>query len=346
MSEIITNYRFVRGESDKNPILEEVLLKPASCCDEIHILSGYANSSMLKRHLELLDEYLKAEKRRIKIHLIIGMTSKDGISTIEHLAFKDLVKLFPDVMCSYIMWEHDPCHSKVYVWLNDGEPVDAYIGSANYSQNAIFNQIESLYKCDPVEAESYFQLVSASSIYCNHDEVEDAVKIVSKKKFMADMKRVEDSTDAGIPFVRLSLLDTRTHDVHKRGGLNWGQRPKREPNQAYIPIPKSVGRSGFFPDKRQVFPLMTDDGIVLQCVAQGNKADDPVPKQLTTTNNNSEIGKYFRRRLGVPEGEFVTKADLDRYGMSHVTIFKLEDGTYYMEFRKLVKHRMNLDEKG
>lgn len=68
MSEIITNYMFVRGESDKNPILEEVLLRPALCCDELHILSGYANSSMLKRHLELLDDYLKAEKSHISIH--------------------------------------------------------------------------------------------------------------------------------------------------------------------------------------------------------------------------------------------------------------------------------------
>lgn len=271
------------------------------------------------------------------------MTSKDGISTIEHQAFKDLVQLFPGVMCSYIMWGHDPCHSKVYVWLKEGMPMEAYIGSANYSQNAIFNQIESLYKCDPVEAESYYQLLSTSSIYCNHDEVEDAAKIVSKKRFMADMKRIEDSAEAGMPVARLSLLDTRTHDVHKRGGLNWGQRPKREPNQAYIPIPKKVGKSGFFPGKRQVFTLMTDDGIVLQCVAQGNRANDPVPKQLTTTNNNSEIGRYFRRRLGVPEGEFVTKADLDRYGRSHVTIFKLEDGTYYMEFRKLVKHQIDLN---
>lgn len=344
MSEIITNFQFVRGESDDNPILEQVLLNPSSFCDELHILSGYANSSMLKRHLEMLKERMGAENRHIKIHLLVGMTSKEGISTIEHLAFKDIVNISPDVMCSYMMCEQKPCHSKVYVWLNNGKPVEAYIGSANYSQNAIFNQIESLYQCDPVEAESYFQLISNYCIYCSHDEVEDAVRIVSKKKFMAEMKQVEDDPNPTIPSVILPLLD-RTNNVHKRAGLNWGQRPNRERNQAYIPIPRHIGRSDFFPPKKEVFTLMTDDGYVMQCVAQGNKETDPIPKQLTTTNNNSEMGRYFRKRLGVPEGGFITKANLDTYGRSHVTVYKLDDGTYYMEFRKPIRHNVHVDDK-
>lgn len=343
MNEVISNYSYVLGDTDDNAIVNEVLLKPASICDELHILSGYSNSSMLKRHIELLDDYLMNSGRHVKINLILGMVPKEGVPTIEHLAFKDIVSSFPNIMCSYLNCNCKPCHSKVYVWLNVGVPVKAFIGSANYSQNAFFNQIESLYPCDPVEAEAYYQQFVKWSIYCNHDEVEDAVKIVSKKKFMDNMKRVENNPEAGVPAVVLSLLDTRTHDVHKASGLNWGQRPGREPNQACIAIPRSVGKSGFFPPKKQVFTLMTDDGYVMQCVSQGNKESDPIPKQFTTTNNNSEIGRYFRRRLGVPEGAFVTKADLDRYGRTNVTVFKLDDGTYYMEYRKLTKHELRVD---
>lgn len=343
MSEIISNYEYVCEESDQNHIVDEVLLKPSLHADELHILSGYANSSMLKRHLELLDEYLKVENRNIKIHLIVGMTSKEGISTIEHLAFRDIVSSFPNVSCSYLMSNRKPCHSKVYIWLNDGLPIQAFIGSANYSQNAVFNQIESLYTCDPIEAESYFQLISGLSIYCDHDEVEDTVKIVSKKKFMAEMKHVEEDPSNNLESVSLSLLDAKTNDVHRVSGLNWGQRKGREPNQACIAIPRSIGRTGFFPPKKQVFTLMTDDGYVMQCVTQGNKDTDPIPKQFTTTNNNSEIGRYFRRRLNVPEGAFVTKADLDKYGRTSVSLFKLDDGTYYMEFRKPVRHDVKID---
>ncbi|MDD2532065.1 MAG: NgoFVII family restriction endonuclease [Candidatus Methanomethylophilaceae archaeon] len=332
MNEIFTNYEYVSGTSKVNQIVKEVLIIPSSSCDELHIVSGYANSSMLKRHLELLGESQNDRGNQVKIHLIIGMTAKEGVSAVEHQAFNDIANSLPNVTCSYLMCNRKACHSKTYIWLNGDKPIKAYTGSANYSQNAFFNQIESLSECDPVEAEEFFQLISGLSIYCNHDEVEDAVEIVPKKKFLNDMKKIEGNLQNNNSVIRLPLLDKKGK-IHKASGLNWGQREGREPNQAYIAIPREIGKSEFFPPKKQVFALMTDDGFVMQCVTQGNESDDPIPKQLTTTNNNSEIGKYFRRRLDVPEGEPVTENDLKRYGRSDVTIFKLDDGTYYMNFK-------------
>ena len=343
MSDIITNYGYVLEDSDINQIEEEVLLDPANSCDELHILSGYAPSSMLKRHLELLEERLGEHARDIRIHLIVGMIPKDGLSTIDHLAFKELVAEYPNVSCSYVVCSCKPCHSKVYIWLHNGKPVKAFVGSANYSQNALYNQIESLVACNPTDAEDYFQRFSGYTIFCDHDEVEDSVKIISKKRFMQNMRDVENDPRSNVPYVVLSLLDKHTQDVHKVSGLNWGQRPGREPNQACLPIPRNVGSSGFFPPKKQIFTLMTDDGFVMQCVSQGNRESDPIPKQFTTTNNNSEIGRYFRRRLGLKEGSFVTKEDLNRYGRDFVTIYKLDDGTYYMDFSKLCHHTMKID---
>lgn len=344
MNDIISNYDYLQGGSETNLIEEEVLLDPSDECDELHILSGYANSAMLKRHLDMLEEHLGEGSKKIQIHLIIGMIPKEGISTIEHLAFKELVSSYRNVNCSYLMCNCRPCHSKVYVWLNEGKPAKAFVGSANYSQNAFYNQIESLAICNPFDAEDYFQQFIGHTVFCNHDEVEDAVKIVSKKSFMQKMRAVEENPLSNIPAVRLSLLEKQTHDVHNVSGLNWGQRPGREPNQACIPIPREIGKTGFFPPKKQVFTLMTDDGFVMQCVVQGNKETDPVPKQLTTTNNNSEIGRYFRRRLGLEEGSFVTKQDLERYGRDDVVIFKLDDGTYYMDFKKPDAHSLSIED--
>ena len=337
MVSVFSNYEYVVGESDENRFLEEVLLKPADVCEELHILSGYANSSMLKRHIDLLNVRLEKTGRNIRVHLVIGMVPKEGLSIVEHQGFKDIVKNNGNVQCSYLNSTCKPCHSKVYIWLKEGVAIEAFIGSANYSQNAFYNQIESLSLCNPQEAEEYFQSFISSSIYCNHDEVEDAVKIVSKKRFLKEMEKVVlgDKEGPEGSIVVLSLLSTRTGDVQKTAGLNWGQRDGREPNQAYIAIPRNIGKTEFFPPKKQVFSLMTDDGFVLQCVVQGNKEDDPVPKQLTTTNNNSEIGRYFRRRLGVKEGAPVTKEDLEKYGRDHVVIHKIGDGTYYMDFNKI-----------
>jgi hypothetical protein len=47
---------------------------------------------------------------------------------------------------------------------------------------------------------------------------------------------------------------------------------------------------------------------------------------------NSLLGEYFRNRLGLPNGAFVTKADLDRYGRTDVVFYKFDDEEYLMDF--------------
>ncbi len=75
------------------------------------------------------------------------------------------------------------------------------------------------------------------------------------------------------------------------------------------------------------FNLITDDGESFTCVvAQENN------KALETPEDNSILGKYFRKRLNVPLGSFVKVEDLDRYGRHHVTIYKINNETYFMDF--------------
>ena len=55
-------------------------------------------------------------------------------------------------------------------------------------------------------------------------------------------------------------------------------------------------------------------------------------KAITTPASNALLGEYFRNRLGLANGAFVTKADFDRYGRSDVTFYKLDDEQFYMDF--------------
>ena len=55
-------------------------------------------------------------------------------------------------------------------------------------------------------------------------------------------------------------------------------------------------------------------------------------KAITTPENNSRIGEYFRNRLALANGAPVTKADLIRYGRTDVEFIKLDDEQYYMDF--------------
>jgi hypothetical protein len=130
--------------------------------------------------------------------------------------------------------------------------------------------------------------------------------------------------------VTLSLL-AADGTMHSKAGLNWGQREGRDPDQAYIPVPAEVHRDlpGFFPPLGRRFTVQTDDGEVFICVtAQQNR------KGLETPEDNSLLGRYFRRRLGVGSGEFVTRDHLQAYGRTDVKITKIDDDLYIMEFSR------------
>ena len=109
---------------------------------------------------------------------------------------------------------------------------------------------------------------------------------------MGDIKSSKESFSiySGLRFVELPLVIEKTNTIQQKGGLNWGQREGREPNQAYIPVPTSFNRDNpdFFPPLEQDFTLITDDGEYLMCVmAQAGR------KAIQTSKNNSIMGEVL-----------------------------------------------------
>ena len=116
--------------------------------------------------------------------------------------------------------------------------------------------------------------------------------------------------------------------VHERSGINWGQREGRNPDQAYIPIPASIYKhSNFFPAKGQKFTVATDDGRSFIMVRRQDKG-----KALHTPDDNSILGKYLRKRLGLKLGQLVENVHFEDYGRTDVTFTKVDDETYFMDF--------------
>ena len=315
-------------------ILESVLFDPLSLgCDEIRILSGRATASMASRYIELLK---KRSADYIIIRIIVGMASAEGIVDIQHENFKKLVRECNGKFeSSYIMLKHIPCHAKVYVWLKEGKPIKAFTGSADFTQNAFYAlQHEAMIECDPQNALDYYNSFSEDTIFCDHSEVEDTVTILSRQQYRDKNSELEEVGDdvsiknKGFPSQTLSLLGTKG-EIGERSGLNWGQRERRDKNQTYIPLQRHVAKSGFFPSKDQHFTVITDDGFSMICsVAQG----DEKGKAIHTPLDNGELGRYFRKRIDIPSGAYVKKEDLERYGRTDVTFFKIDNETYYMDF--------------
>lgn len=310
-------------------LTEKILFEPLRDeAEELYILSAYATPNMLSWYIKNL--YHKTAVP-IRINLIVGMVPFDNMSVSIHEGFQQLVSSalpheVASVKCSYVI-DKPAEHANLFIWCKSGHPVTAFMGSANFVQSSFVgrHRSELMESCDPVEAMSCYDAVVPRTVYCNHAEIEEYI-ILRPTHPVLDLEcnLVEGLDD--FDSVTLSLI-TKSGDTGTRSGLNWGQRRGREPNQAYIPLPSRIAKSGFFPLEKRHFTAITDDRyqLTLRVEQQNNKA-------ITTPVRNSDLGEYFRRRLGLRNGACVTRADLDRYGRTDVKFVKLDEETFYMDF--------------
>ena len=316
-------------------IASAVLFEPlARDVNELYIISGYAAPSMLEWYIKKLEGRVSTP---VKISILIGMTPSDGISESIHNEYlKILSTPLPDCIselsCNYL-YKAPAVNSNLFIWGKNGIPVTAFTGSAVFSKLSFFGFARQsiVVPCDPAEAFEYYSSLEARSIKADAHDTASLITIRNKPNLF-DLEN-KHSTPAdefrmnGFSVVELSLVTKRTGEPGLKSGLNWGQRPGRDPNEAYIPVPAKVARSGFFPTDNEQFTVLTDDDHELIMRVEQEK-----DKAITTPDNNSLLGEYFRNRLGLSNGALVTRADLDRYGRTDVTFVDMQDGSYYMDF--------------
>lgn len=320
-----------------------VLLDPIQQgADHLKIVSGYASPTMASWHIKAIAES-EQNLNPIKITLIVGMCRLDGISRSTHEGFKDIVSKNgtprqSSFTCQYVV-EGTPVHSKLYLWERENIPFQAFMGSANYSQVAFSrSRRELLQECNAEQALEYYNSIDPHTMYCNHAEIEDNIRISTNPILTAEEVPLVSGQDANVNRVTLSLL-TNKGDVGFGSGINWGHRKDGTPrnlNQMYIPLPAHIKRNypEFFPivgnrsgKGNPNFSVLTDDGknFILRVQQENNKG-------IATPLDNSRLGEYFRYRIGVASGTFVTKQALEHYGRTDVTFYKLDDEQYFMDF--------------
>ncbi len=311
-------------------LAKRILFEPLKLgVNRLCILSGYSTPNMASW---LIKNIKKFKSNPIDISIIVGMVPFDGLSISVHEGFKELQnenlpRAVKSYQCSYV-YDSMPVHSKVYIWLKDDIPVIAFAGSANFTQSAFSEERgEYMVECDAEVAYQYYCNIEKSTIYCNHAEVEEFILLYPTHSVLdMENKPIDSMSGAGIQTVNLSLL-SENGEVGAISGLNWGQRGKRNKNEAYIPLPAKTARSDFFPLNKQHFTVVTDDGhqLILRVEQDGDKA-------ITTPLSNAQLGEYFRNRLGLANGAYVWRSDLEAYGRTDVTFYKFDDEQYYMDF--------------
>lgn len=310
-------------------IAKKILFQPLhDGADELYLATSYATHTMLSWFLTNLELH---QHQTLRISMIVGMVPYNHLSVTVHDGFCALVKppyppQIDKVECSYL-YDSPAFHGNLYIWKKHGVFYKAFMGSAPFVQSAFTRSDvqESMVECDAQEAWTLYGTLIGRSVYCNHAEIEEYVQLVPSHPVL-DMELNLVSKLDNYESVTLSLV-TKNGKPGSRSGLNWGQRPRRDPNQAYIPLPRPIAQSGFFPPKNIHFTAITDDRkqLTLRVEQQNDKA-------IATPERNSDLGEYFRNRLGLANGAFVTRNDLDAYGRTDVTFYKLDDETYYMDF--------------
>jgi hypothetical protein len=318
-------------------LFEKVLMEPfRQGADSLRIISGYASSAMAFKHLDQLSEI----RGDFSVSLLVGMSPYDGITVVNHNGFNSIVKgeYKERFDCSYV-YKQPPVHSKIYTWYRKGEEFKTFIGSANYTQNAFGSQREAVADIGVSGMNDYWSNLIRDSIPCTDTKVSDLIGIYQqrfkvrkpKTEAIAAEARAEQLFPnlATMARAEVSLLSTRTGQVQTRGGLNWGQREGRNPNQAYIQLSPEVYQSAFFPLRSIFFTVITDDQQTFICTRAQKSEEGQV---IETPHDNSILGRYFRQRLGLPDGAYVETEDLVRYGRTGVTFYKIDDENFYMDF--------------
>lgn len=318
-------------------LFEDVLLKPIEQgAKSLQVVTGYASPAMVTRHLEVARERYKT---KIELDLLVGMSGRDGLSKRSLLGFKSVYRQVPGSAfhCSLTTRPHS-IHSKVFVWSNEAGPIRAFVGSANYTQvgfglsSGSSNHQEVMVEVDADDAFDYAVRVSNSTIDLNHPDISRYVDLYDEQQPIGIDKEEElpESPEKFGKAVTLPLVQLTKNpgEVHSGGGLNWGHRGMRNRNEAYLPVPAPIRNLNFFPPVGEHFQVVTDDGesFIATSAQEGGKA-------LETPSDNSILGKYFRRRLGLKSGDFVRTEDLRIYGSNAVKFSEVEPGLYLLDFR-------------
>lgn len=318
-------------------LFERVLLVPAieNHADSLTIVSGYATPAMASRHIEALI----AQRTHLRaIELVIGMTGESGLPISVLRGFLSLRNLSSTQMLSVSCLPRGQSdHVKGYVWFRGSTPVEGWQGSANYTQVAFDSTNRRSELLAPIDANELLRELAGSlrsAIPLDHPNLADLVDLVDDDVWTERIGRWEDAAPepdldlgrSGVEEVVLSLIQPNG-EVPARSGLNWGQRPGRDPDQAYLSVPVSIGAIDFFPEPPVHFTVVGDDGeaFVVRRAQQAGKA-------ITTPFDNAELGRYFRRRLGLDSGALITREALDEYGSTTVGFRRNANGSFQMNF--------------
>lgn len=320
--------------------LENIVFNRHTHChaDELLIITGYIGP----------DPFSNLKSLPLECQVIYGMYGADSIGEKLH---NSLNKINSRLSNADLFYSQSAVHAKCYLWKKDGLIVDALIGSANFSRNGLATpDREVLVEADSSvygQLQDYYDKILKNSIPCNSTTVKFKSKV--RPSFITGL----------LTECRLSFLAVKKGiiEVPPRSGINWGVNSTQVGGTSHTCIgdaeiritkeaienfpdffPPKLGtpskRSGKLQRQNDEIELIWDDGTIMKGLLEQNlpQGDLIYPKAICSSDSKAELGLYLRKRIGVSPTHVITKADLDKYGRTDITVSLQAEGVYYMDF--------------
>lgn len=314
--------------------------------DQLLIISGYLGP----------DPVFRLQNLPFNVTVIAGMY-KRGVDTRLNSALNRAQEVNPQLNILYATRE---IHSKIYIWLSDGEILTALIGSANFSSNGLRSDLR----------ETLAVANRGTHTYLMH-YFNNVFNLSIKNPILRQNQAIIEFTTTAQTYpsaelqlsYNLPLYSIRANEVQEKSGLNWGHSSAHTAvGDAYIAIPKDIliENQGLFEPfdseyentltrkARQSDPieLLWDDGYTMPASLEGTQElnGHTYPKQLTSYSQHvpylngerisakSILGRYLRDRMGVNVNHVISMEDLECYGRTNITLSLIEPGLYYADF--------------
>ena len=314
--------------------LLDLVKKNAEQSDIIVIISGYTTP-------DIIEQIAGFEK---ETHFYYGMYRKSGLTKPTHDKLIELDSKFGNLTVSIVNLYH--VHTKCYLFLKDGNIINALVGSANCSKDGLCSNKNSEMlvelNTDVLQQDEYLkslleyvEAVKEASVRCDDPDV-----VVSEHRKASSMRapkgKFKQSDNPFVAFLPLFYFKRTAKGnikkvVHEQGGLNWGLQSGHSKQgdvyaEAYIPIGADIVDNHmhmipFFPSERQTtsgkatrksdpVTVLWDDGVIMEMVFSGSGVERPTKGSRKPGEPYHEYPKNFTSSIdggGAKLGEYLRK---------------------------------------
>lgn len=310
----------------------------------LEIASGYFDPQTIEKNKEKLLQIAK----RGHLKILIGMIYHEGVSKTQKKTLEELNKELKKINNqSGIFITLRKYHGKIYKFTNNHQDL-IYVGSSNFSGSGMYGNLECnttvLDKENKSKLSKFLDYLFNSKQLCqNLDNVELNLKKRKKKKIKDKLSKYEISKSSfpKSKFISETQIKLRV-DKQQRSSLNLyfekgrknhitGKYSPRSWYEVEITSEKSE-RTNDYPRGRFT-AYVSDENKYYKLDMITASADC---KAITTKDNREILGEFIKGKLereGYLERlESVTIDTLRNYGRDYISLKKIKDKTYYLEF--------------